>query len=45
MPVPKHEEWRIDMIHELIEVKWGEVEIVDFTDNEIDDIIAEICTT
>ena len=45
MPVPRHEEWRIDMIQELIEVKWGEVEIVDFTDNEIDNIIAEICTT
>ena len=44
MPVPNHEEWRIDMLHELIEVKWGDGEIMNFEDNEIDNIITDICT-
>ena len=45
MPVPDHEGWRIDMLQELIDVKWGDTEITNLEENEIDDIIAEICTT
>ena len=33
-----HEEWRIDMLQELIEVKWGEVQ---FSDKEV--VVNEFC--
>ena len=45
MPVPNHEEWRINMINEFIEVKLGDGEITNFEENEIGDIIAGMCTT
>ena len=45
MPVPNHEEWRIEMLKELIDVKWGDATIDYFDDREITEIIEEICTT
>ena len=45
MPVPNHEESRIDMINELIEVKLGDGEITNFEENETGDVIADMCTT
>ena len=33
------------MVQGLIDVKWGDTEITNFEENEIDDIIAEICAT
>ena len=45
MPVPNHEELRIDMINELIEVKLGDGEITNFEEDEAGNIIADMCTT
>ena len=45
MPVPNQEEWRIEMLKELIDVKWGDATIDYFDDREITEIIEEICTT
>ena len=45
MPVPDHEIWRVEMLKELIEVKWGDVTIDNLEENEINEIIEELCTT
>ena len=45
MPVPDHEKWRIEMVNELIEVKWGKAAIDNFDEPEINEIMNELCTT
>ena len=45
MPVPFQEEWRLPMLKELIDVKWGGVTMNYFEDSEITEIIEELCTT
>ena len=45
MPVPDHEIWRVEMLKELIEVKWGDVTIDNLEENEINAIIEELCIT
>ena len=45
MPIPDNEEWRIEMVNELIEVKWGKVSIDYFEEAEINEIMNELCTT
>ena len=44
MPVPEQNEWKVDMLSELINVKWGEVVIEGFEAEEIDAVIEEIST-
>ena len=39
MPLPDHEKWRIEMVKELIEVKWGKLAIDKFDEAEINKII------
>ena len=43
MPVPEHEEWKINMLEELINVKWDEAVIEGFEAEQIDNIIDDIC--
>ena len=43
MPLPDHE-WRIEMVKELIEVKWGKVAIDNFDEADIIEIMNELCT-
>ena len=45
MPLPDHEKWRIEMVKELIEVKWGKVAIDNFDKADIIEIMNELCTT
>ena len=44
MPVPEQNEWKVDMLSELINVKWGEVVIEGSEAEEIDAVIEEIST-
>ena len=44
-PVNANDEWRISMVKELIDVKWGQAVIGNLSDNEVDDIIEDICTS
>ena len=44
-PVIANDEWRISMVKELIDVKWGQAVIGNLSDNEVDDIIEDICTS
>jgi hypothetical protein len=44
-PIIANDEWRISMVKELIDVKWGQAVIGNLSDNEVDDIIEDICTS
>ena len=44
-PVNANDEWRISMVKELIDVKWGQAVIGNLSDSEVDDIIEDICTS
>ena len=44
MPVPEQSEWKIKMLSELINVKWGEAVIEGFEAEQIDALIEEIST-
>ena len=44
-PVNPNDKWRINMVKELIDVKWGQAVIENLSDSEIDDIIEDICTS
>ena len=44
-PAPDHEVWRINMLKELIDVKWGDLAIQHLEDTEINEIIDELCVT
>ena len=45
MPAPDHDMWRVEMLKELIEVKWGNGTIDNLEENEINAIIEELCIT
>ena len=45
VPVPEEETWKINLVKELIDVKWGEASIADFSTDEIDEILEQICTS
>ena len=45
IPVAKHEEWRIEMVKELIDVKYGESVIENLSNTEIEELLEDICTT
>ena len=44
-PVDPNDEWRLNMLKELIDVKWGQAVVENLSDSEIDDIIEDICTS
>ena len=43
VPVPEEDTWKINLVKELIDVKWGEASIADFSTDEIDEILEQIC--
>ena len=43
--VPLNEEYRIDFIKELIEVRHDAVEVVGFTDEELEEILSYLCVS
>ena len=45
MPVPDHDKWRINMLEELINIKWGELLIEEYEAEHIDYMINEISTS
>ena len=44
-PVPSSDEWRINLLNELIDVKFGNSLIENLNQEEIDDIIQFVCTS
>ena len=44
-PVSPENLWRIPLVKELIDAKWGEATIDIFTNSEINDILEDICTS
>ena len=44
-PVPIDEEWRIQMLKELIMVKQGERDVENFSQEEINEIIEFVCSS
>ena len=43
--VPESEQWRIGMVHELTDIKFGNSELVGFSSEEVNDIVKLVCTT
>ena len=43
--VPPGEEWRIDFLKELINVRTGDLQVNGFTEAEINSIIGDICSS
>ena len=43
--IPSEEEWRIDLMHNLIQVKNGEFTVENFEDEELDNLLAFVCTS
>ena len=44
MPVTEANRWKLSVVQELIDVKWGEAVVDGFEDIELDAIIEELCT-
>ena len=44
-PVDPSNVWRISMLKELIDVKWGQAVVENLSDSDIDDIIEDISTS
>ena len=44
-PVSPENLWRIPLVKELIDAKWGEATIDIFANSEISDILEDICTS
>ena len=45
IPVAEHGEWRIEMVKELIDVKYGESVIENLSNTKIEELLEDICTT
>ena len=44
-PILDENKWKIDMTKELIDAKWGEASIENFSMDEIDELLEYICTS
>ena len=44
-PISKEDSWKIDIIKEIIEVKSRNVEIDNFEEDELDNILTHLCTS
>ena len=42
-PIPENERWRIGLVKELIDIKYGEYEVNGFNFKEIEDILDTVC--
>ena len=43
--IPENEEWRVNLVKEMIEVKENEYEVPGFTNEELEEIIDFVCTS
>ena len=43
--IPIEEEWRIDMMHNLINIKMGEFTVENFEDEELHNLLDFVCTS
>ena len=44
-PVGKEDEWRLQIVEELIDTKHNQLNIDGFTRTQIDEMLSDICTT
>ena len=44
-PVNKEDQWKIQMVMELIDVRDGQLELENFSNEEIEDTIEHLCTS
>ena len=42
-PVPDSEKWRLDMVNELTEIKFGESVLEGFSYDEVQQMLSDIC--
>ena len=45
MPVPQEEIWKVNMVKEITDIKFGEQVLEDFPHDELQAILDFICTT
>ena len=45
MPVPEEEMWKINMVKEITDIKFGEKVLEDFPHDDLEKILHFICTT
>ena len=43
--IPIDEEWRIDMMHNLINIKIGDFSVENFEDEEVNSLLSFVCTS
>ena len=43
MPVTEQNKWKLNMVNELVDIKWGEAVVEGFENVEIDNILEELC--
>ena len=43
--MPMNEQYRVDFIKEMVDVKNNQLEVQGFTDDEIDDILQHLCVS
>ena len=43
MPVTEQNKWKLNMVNELVDIKWGEAVVEGFESVEIDNILEELC--
>ena len=41
--IPNGDEWKINVVKEMLEIKSGQLRVVDFSSNEVDEICRHIC--
>ena len=44
-PIPLGEEWRMNVVHELVGIKAKEAELPGFTPKEVQDMLNFVCTS
>ena len=44
MPVTEQNKWKLSLVNELIDMKWGEAVVEGFENIEIESMLEELCT-
>ena len=44
-PIKEDDEWKLDIVKELVDVKWGEASLENLSMDEVNDILENICTS
>ena len=43
--VPDNDHWRVNLVNEITEIKFGDLNVEGFTWNELQELLYEVCTT